>query len=226
MALISSTSLPPFGGQVLSAYLPVGSNKQCIGCNTINADDTQGFLSFLHELRKNPVWANLTLSAATGLTPFNDANGNPSKDMSGFSDVLDYIALMDYDVWGSWSPAVGPNSPLNDMCAAPANQVDSVVSGIKAWTTAGMSLDKIVLGVPSYGHSFSVAPSDAFTNGSKTGLVAYPKFNASNQPLGDAWGNSTTIDACGISQRPSSTFRLWVSLTRDLLSLRCLQSNS
>ncbi|KAH0828077.1 hypothetical protein J3R83DRAFT_3733 [Lanmaoa asiatica] len=68
---------------------------------------------------------------------------------------------MNYDVWGSWSSAVGPNSPLNDTCASPADQVGSAVSAVKAWTAAGVPVDQIVLGVASYGHSFSVPPYDA-----------------------------------------------------------------
>ncbi|KIK80303.1 glycoside hydrolase family 18 protein [Paxillus rubicundulus Ve08.2h10] len=53
------------------------------------------------------------------------------------------------------------------MCP-PDDQVGSAVTAVKAWTAAGMPLNKIVLGVAAYGHSFCVSPSDAFVNGSKT----------------------------------------------------------
>ncbi|KAN0091397.1 glycoside hydrolase family 18 protein [Tylopilus felleus] len=184
-------------------------NQQGIGCNTISANDTENFLFFLQELDKNPVAARLTLSAAVGLTPLRDASGHPSTNISGFAEVLDYIAIMDYEVWGPWSSTVGPNAPLNDTCAAPANQVGSAVSAVKAWTAAGMPVNQIVLGVPSYGHSFSVPPNDAFVNGSKTELVAYPVYNASNQPLGDAWDDTGSVDACGVYEGPGGTFNLW-----------------
>ena len=151
----------------------------------------------------------MTLSAATAITPFVDASGNPSANVSGFAEVLDYIAIMNYDVWGSWSSAVGPNSPLNDTCAAPTDQDGSAVSAVKAWSAAGIPVNQIVLGVPSYGHSFSVSPSDAFVNGSGTELVAYPMFNASNQPLGDAWDDTGSVDACGVYEGPGGTFNLW-----------------
>ena len=116
---------------------------------------------------------------------------------------------MDYDIWGSWSPAVGPNAPLNDACAPPADQQGSAVSAVKAWTAAGMPVHKIVLGVPSYGHSFSVPLSDAFVNGSKIELAPYPKFNASNQPLGDVWDDTGSVDPCGVYHGPGGTFNLW-----------------
>ncbi|KAF9232670.1 glycoside hydrolase superfamily [Melanogaster broomeanus] len=145
----------------------------------------------------------------TLIVPFMDATGSPLTDVSAFADVLDYIAILNYDVWGSWSSAVGPNAPLDDTCAAPANQVGSAASAVKSWTTAGMPANKIVLGVASYGHSFSVSPSDAFVNNSKTELAPYPKFNATNQPLGDVWDDTGSVNTCGVFQGPGGIFNFW-----------------
>lgn len=180
-------------------------NNQGIGCNTISVHDTANFLAFLQELRRNPVAAKLTLSAAVGLAPFFNASGSPLTDVTGFAKVLDYVAVMNYDVWGSWFSTVGPNAPLNDICAAPANRQGSAVSAVKAWTDAGMPADQIVLGVASYGHSFSVPHSDAFVSHTKK-LAAYPTFNASNQPLGDSWDDTGYTDVCGVYEGPGGTF--------------------
>ncbi|KAJ7167523.1 glycoside hydrolase family 18 protein [Mycena filopes] len=125
--------------------------SQGIGCNAIN----------------DPLGSKLILSAATAISPFADSDGNPSVDVSAFSKVLDYIAIMVYDINGPWSAAVGPNAPFKDAPGA-------AVSAVSDWHAAGMPLDQIVLGVASYGHSFSVAKSDAF-NG--TQLALYPAFN-------------------------------------------------
>ncbi|TFK54573.1 glycoside hydrolase family 18 protein [Heliocybe sulcata] len=168
--------------------------NQGIGCNTISPNDTANFLTFLQELRKDPVGELLTLSAATGIGPFFDADGEPGSDMKGFAEVLDYIEIMDYDVWGSWSDGVGPNAPLNDTCASPADQQGSAVSAVKAWTAAGMPANQIVLAVASYGHSFRVAKSDAIVNGT---MAAYPPFNADDPPAGDAWDDAAGVDECG-----------------------------
>jgi len=97
---------------------------------------------------------------------------------------------------------------MNETCAASANQQGAAVSGVKAWNDAGMPLNKIVLGVASYGHSFSVAPSDAFVSDMMT-LAAYPVFNASNQPLGDAWDSTDGVDVCGVYEGPSGAFNFW-----------------
>ncbi|KAG2122829.1 glycoside hydrolase family 18 protein [Suillus cothurnatus] len=159
-------------------------DKQGIGCNIISSDDTANFLSFLQQLREER--SNLTISAAVSLTPFRDSSGSPSTDVSAFAKVLDYVAIMDYDVWGS-------------LVHCSSEQQGSATSAVKAWSNAGMPVDQIVLGVPSYGHSYSVNTSDAFVPGTKM-LTAYPAFNSSNQPVGDAWDDTG---------RPGGTFNFW-----------------
>lgn len=177
-----------------------------------NPDDTPNFLSFLQELRgKAP---NITLSAATSIAPFSDANGAPSTNLSAFAEVLDYVALMNYDVWGTWSNAVGPNAPLDDTCAPAADQQGSAVSAVKAWTGAGFPANQIVLALASYGHSFQVSQSDAFANSGNTSaasatataqparttpIAAYPEFNKQVQPFGDSWDAVAPagVDSCG-----------------------------
>ncbi|KAH9477623.1 Chitinase A1 [Psilocybe cubensis] len=201
-------------------------SRQGIGCNTISDDDSANFLSFLEELREDPVGADLTLTAAVGLTPFAGPGGIPLSDVSAFADVLDHIAIMNYDVWGAWSTDVGPNAPLNDSCAAV--QAGSATSAVKAWTDAGFPASKanislisnvealsnscelfhakIVLGVAAYGHSFHVATNDALDNAGN--LALYPPFDKSQQPLGDSDipGAPPSEDECGNPVGVSGTF--------------------
>jgi chitinase len=114
---------------------------------------------------------------------------------------------MDYDIWGSWSAAgVGPNAPLADSCSPYRD--GSAVSAINAWTAAQFPTNKILLGVPSYGHSFFVLRSDAIVNGQ---LASYPPFNCSLQPHGDSWDAPTGVDACGTGNptQPGGIFNFW-----------------
>jgi chitinase len=69
-------------------------NKQGLGCNVINANDTANFLEFLKELRQDAIGKGLYLTAAGSLFPWNDKTGAASKDLGGFADVLDYIMIM------------------------------------------------------------------------------------------------------------------------------------
>ncbi|KAL1738184.1 glycoside hydrolase, partial [Schizophyllum fasciatum] len=112
-----------------------------------------------------------------------------------------------YDLWGTWSESVGPNAPLNDSCAAEQNQQGSAVTAVKRWSEAGMPLDKIVLGVPAYGHSFSVNKTSAF-NGTDQ-LALYPAFNATNFPAGDSWDDKPTIDTCGNQTTQGGVITFW-----------------
>ncbi|KAK7052982.1 hypothetical protein VNI00_004303 [Paramarasmius palmivorus] len=179
--------------------------KQGIGCNTINKDDTANFLSFLQELRVNPAAATYEISAAVGINTFIDGAGNPSTDVSGFANVLDHIVLMNYDIYGSWSDVVGPNAPLNDTCAPAPYQQGSGVWSVDKWTKAGMPKEKLVLGVGSYGHAFTVKKEDAFVKGSTAELNAYPPFDKTHPPFGEN-GDDSGVDVCGVKNGPSDVW--------------------
>ncbi|KAJ7484425.1 glycoside hydrolase family 18 protein [Mycena latifolia] len=188
-------------------------------CNTFSPDDSANFLLFLQELRGTSVGKNLVLTAAVGLTPFFGSDNEPLADVSDFADVLDRIALMVYDVWGSWSPTVGPNAPLNDSCAPAAEQDGSAVSAVNAWTSANFPANQITLGIAAYGHSFRVAPTAAVTGTSS--LALYPTFDASVQPMGsvDTPGD-TSLDPCGTPNGVSGIFTF-----AGLISTGFLDSN-
>ncbi|KAJ7044698.1 endochitinase [Mycena alexandri] len=189
--------------------------SQGIGCNAINANDTANFLAFIQQLRRDPVGSKLILSAATAISPFADSDGNPSADVSEFSKVLDYIAIMVYDINGPWSAAVGPNAPLHDSCAPSAFQAGAAVSAVNDWHAAGMPLNQIVLGVASYGHSFSVSKSDAFN---QTQLALYPPFNASVAPTGDAWDDAAGVDECGNFESQGGVINFWGLIQQGYLN--------
>ncbi|KAJ7228309.1 glycoside hydrolase family 18 protein [Mycena pura] len=193
-------------------------NVQGIGCNTITENDTANFLAFIQELRANEVGAGLILSAATAITPFADTDGNPSSDVSAFSKVLDYIAIMNYDINGPWSAAVAANAPLNDTCAPAKFQAGSAVAAINAWTAAGMPRNQIVLGVPSYGHSFAVTKKNAFVSGSTTQLALFPKFNAALAPAGDAWDDEAGVDECGNFEAQGGVIEFWGLIQQGYLN--------
>lgn len=61
--------------------------------------DSANFLSFLQLLRaKLP--PDAVISAAVETTTFVDNNGDPMTDVSEFAKVLDWVLIMNYDVWG------------------------------------------------------------------------------------------------------------------------------
>ncbi|KAG7097363.1 hypothetical protein E1B28_004713 [Marasmius oreades] len=186
---------------------------QGIGCNTVNQEDTNNFLLFLQELRQDPVGSKLILSAATSTRPYEITQ----QPLSAFAEVLSYIAIMNYDVWGPWSSQVGPNAPLDDTCVSSDKQAGSAVSAVKAWTAAGFPASKIVLGVAAYGHSFTVHPDDAFESDGKT-LAPYPSFDASSPPTGDSWDDPPGVDECGVQQNAGGVVNFWGLIEKGYLN--------
>lgn len=183
-------------------------NKQGIGCNTINVNDTNNFLEFIKEVKQQG--PNLTYSAAVSIVPFNDNNGQPSTNVSGFAEYLDWIEIMNYDVFGTFSSVTGPNAPLDDSCAPSSGQQGSATTAVAAWTKAGFPASKIVLGVPAYGHSFNVPASTAVSGST---LNIYTTFDKTNIPMGDAWDPTVTqSDICGnppVGNGNSGVWNFW-----------------
>ncbi|KAJ7228536.1 glycoside hydrolase [Mycena pura] len=120
------------------------------GDNAVSPNDSANFLLFLQLLRSE-LTPQAKITAAVLPTPFFGPDGNPMNNMSDFATVLDWVTLMNYDVWGS-SPNPGPNAPLSDACGNSSQPEASAKAGVRAWTAAGFPASKLVLGVPSYGY--------------------------------------------------------------------------
>ncbi|KAI0320491.1 glycoside hydrolase [Amylostereum chailletii] len=170
------------------------------GDNTISPQDSPNYLLFLKKLRTLPGAESLLITAAVLGTTFVGSDGTHMSDVSGFAGVLDYIAIMNYDIWGSWSSSVGPNAPLADSCASTSHRAGSATSAVASWTAAGFPKKQIVLGVPAYGHAFVVSASDALT--SSGGIAAYPPFDTSLIPTGNSWGGTM----CGAADAQVGTY--------------------
>lgn len=67
--------------------------------NIVSKHDSDNFLVLLTELRQAlPAGALITL--ATQVWPFAGTDGAPRSDVSGFARVIDWILIMNYDIWG------------------------------------------------------------------------------------------------------------------------------
>ncbi|PFH52829.1 glycoside hydrolase family 18 protein [Amanita thiersii Skay4041] len=118
--------------------------------NRVSSKDSENFLLFLQLLRTlMPPCA--IISAAVASAPFVDATGQPIKDMTKFAAVLNWIVLMNYDVWGS-SQDPGPNAPMYNACKNSSQPDASAVAAYKTWVASGFSVSQLILGLPSYGY--------------------------------------------------------------------------
>ena len=82
--------------------------------NYVGANDTANFLEFLWLLR-GTLPRTARISAAVQTAPFADATGQPMKDVRPFANVLDWLLIMNYDVWGGVSRII-PSFRLSHQC--------------------------------------------------------------------------------------------------------------
>ncbi|GKT43536.1 chitinase A1 [Colletotrichum spaethianum] len=186
-------------------------NRQGLGCNAINVNDTANFAAFLTELRQKQT-KQLYLTAATSLFPWYDAAGVSSANgtLASFAETLDYLMIMGYDIFGAWAATGGPNAPLASSCD-PRNNQGGIKEGVDKWINAGIPAHKLVLAVGAYGHGFSVNSTSAFT--SPGVLNAYPPQNSSHRFQGSSWDDDPSIDECGNANPPSGTYTFWSMIT-------------
>jgi chitinase len=126
--------------------------------------------------------------------------------VSSFGDVLDLISIMNYDVGSNSSFGAGSSSPLDDSCAPIHARSGSAKSAVAAWTSAGIPVQKLLLGVPSYSHSFVTLSSHPGGTG-QTKAPEYPLYS-SIKHQGDRWDVAST-DVCGKQWGFGGTFEYW-----------------
>ncbi|GAA5856575.1 hypothetical protein JCM8547_005872 [Rhodosporidiobolus lusitaniae] len=140
--------------------------RQGAGSNIVSSADAANYLLFLQTLRST-LGSDAIITAAVPASGFTGPDGAILTDLSGFAKVFNYVVLMAYDYYGAWSATTGPNAPLY-TCNAGSDSADDTLS---RWLAFGFAPCQIMLGIPSYSHTFSTASSTIATttyNGKKT----------------------------------------------------------
>jgi GH18 family chitinase len=105
---------------------------------------------FFQELRAalSSVSPPFTLSIASAATDWSNA-----YDWSVMKDILDWVGVMTYDFYGSWTTKVGPNSPLYGNYT----QTDQgwVVNSVESYRSKGVPNSKLLIGTAFYGWQFN-----------------------------------------------------------------------
>ncbi|XP_047609876.1 chitotriosidase-1 isoform X2 [Phacochoerus africanus] len=101
--------------------------------------------------------ARLLLSAAVSAARSSIEAG---YEVDQIAPNLDFLSLMAYDFHGLWEKTTGHHSPLyrrqGESGAAAEFNVDSAV---QQWLQKGTPANKLILGMPTYGRSFTLASS-------------------------------------------------------------------
>ncbi|KAI4468375.1 chitinase [Holotrichia oblita] len=125
------------------------------------ATDKNNFSILLAEMRE-AFGTRYMLTAAVAAA---GASVDLSYDVPKLSQYLDQIHVMTYDLHGAWDGVTGHNAPLypsskDVTVAARQLNVDACIQG---WIKRGADPKKIIMGVGTYGRSFTLA--DANKNG-------------------------------------------------------------
>ncbi|ELW65251.1 Chitinase-3-like protein 2 [Tupaia chinensis] len=86
-----------------------------------------------------------------------------SYQIKTLAEKLDFINLLSFDFHGSWEkPLVtGHNSPLRKgQLDRGTSSYYNVEYAVAYWIRKGMPAEKIIMGIPTYGHSFTLASAE------------------------------------------------------------------
>ncbi|WP_062350191.1 glycosyl hydrolase family 18 protein [Bacillus kwashiorkori] len=123
-----------------------------------NPADKENFPLLLAKIRevldeqgeKDGVHYLLTIAGAANAGYVKNAS------LSETHKYLDYIQVMTYDIHGTWEKLADHNAPLYDD----GGKTWSVDKAIQTYLDAGVPAEKIVMGVPFYGYTYTVKSSE------------------------------------------------------------------
>lgn len=121
-------------------------------------DEKDNFASFVEELSQKFKPRGLLLSTAV----------SPSKkvidagyDIPRITKYFDWIALMAYDYHGQWDKKTGHVAPMYEHSEDWERTFNANFS-INYWLQKGADSRKIIMGMPMYGQSFTLAEKNKF----------------------------------------------------------------
>lgn len=99
----------------------------------------------------------VTAAVAAGIS-----NIQAGYEIPELSQYLDFIHVMTYDLHGSWDGYTGENSPLYKLpTETGSNAYLNVDYVMNYWKDNGAPAEKLIVGFPEYGHTYTLSnPSD------------------------------------------------------------------
>lgn len=147
---------------------------------------------------------SLLITAAVGASPNLITS---SYYVVMMNEYLDFINLMTYDYNSAIDGRVGFNAPLS-----------SIKSSVDAWLNGGASTDKLLLGLPFFGHTFTlsdpnangtgapaIGPGQTFGSSQDPGSIMYRDLCAEQMNPGWEW-NYDPLEMSGYAVRGNQWF--------------------
>jgi chitinase len=146
----SETSRQAFAQNVLAFLQKFGYDGVDVDWEVPDAPDRQNCTTLMQELR-DKLPSPWLISMATSADPRYYGQG---EDITALAPLLDFINVMTYDFYGSWSDGTGHVSPAYQNPADP-EQVGSMATSMEVYTKLfGVPPSKLNIGTPFYGYEF------------------------------------------------------------------------
>ncbi|XP_017486088.1 PREDICTED: probable chitinase 3 [Rhagoletis zephyria] len=123
-----------------------------VDCKKGTSDEKDAFTALVRELSQAFKPQGLLLSSA--VSP-NKKVIDAGYDVPSLSRYFDWIAVMTYDFHGQWDKKTGHVAPMYDHPAG--TETFNANFSINYWLQSGADRQKIIMGMPMYGQSFSLA---------------------------------------------------------------------
>ncbi|XP_038604910.1 chitotriosidase-1 [Tachyglossus aculeatus] len=118
----------------------------------------QELLSAFEQEGKSTGRERLLLSAAVAAGKSNIDGG---YEIDKISKYLDFVSLMSYDFHGTWDSVTGHNSPLYKRKEETGFAAElNVDFAVRYWLEKGTPASKLIMGMPTYGRSFTLSSSN------------------------------------------------------------------
>jgi chitinase len=121
-------------------------------CSRGNLYEKYFFGLWVKELKEAFISHGLILSAAVSASK---KIIDLAYDVPVLARYLDFLNIMTYDYHGSWDNQTGHVSPLRNV--AGVNSTLNTEWSVKYWISLGFPKEKIIMGIPTYGQSFSLS---------------------------------------------------------------------
>ena len=118
-------------------------------CSKGPAMDRTNYPIFIQELKREFAKSNLLLGV--NVASYKNV-AMAAFDGAALGRSADFITVPAFDIHGSWESVTGHTAPLQG-----SGDSDSVEASMNYWNRQGIPAAKLILGIPFYGQSFTLA---------------------------------------------------------------------
>lgn len=156
----------------------------CIDFENVQENDADSLVTFMEDLRGAMPDAHISIC-----TPAVDWSG--AFNYSSLSESCDALMMMCYAFAGSWSTVAGPNAPLAGWgysSESPANMAWALCDYVRY---APEVHEKLVVGLPYYGHQWNTATQYPHSSGSNCSTLFYTTLSQRAATYGSIWNEES-----------------------------------